>query len=44
MAYAGKDTHAAFPKDFNGEDIEWFSIVEHVETVTYPRANRKFLP
>ena len=44
VSYAGKDMHAAFPKDSNGEDIERFSIVEHVETVTYLRANRKFSP
>ena len=43
VAYAGKDMHAAFPKDSNGEDIERFSIVEHVETVTCLRVNRKFL-
>lgn len=43
VAYATKDMHAAFPKDSNGEDIERFSIVEHVETVTCLRVNRKFL-
>ncbi len=32
VAYAAKDMHAAFPRDFNGEDIKRFPIMEHIKT------------
>ncbi len=34
VAYAAKDMHAAFPKDFNGEDIKRFPIMEHIKTAS----------